>query len=108
MSATVFTVLCVQKSGYWFAQCLDHNIAAEGSTLEEARENWARLFESHLRVAEKLKQEPFTNIGDVPEEYIELYREKIEVGKQEPVPLQMPVTGHKDINITNAARAVFV
>ena len=58
MSGTVLTVLCVQKSGYWFVQCLDHNIAAEGSTLEEARENWAKLFESHLRVAEKLKQEP--------------------------------------------------
>ncbi|MDE3001325.1 MAG: hypothetical protein OXU79_19795 [Gemmatimonadota bacterium] len=72
MSATVFTVLCVQKSGYWFAQCLDHNIAAEGSTLEEARENWARLFESHLRVAKKLKQKPFTNIGEVPDKYIDL------------------------------------
>ena len=108
MSATVFTVLCVQKSGYWFAQCLDHNIAAEGSTIEEARENWAKLLESHLRVAKKLKQEPFTNIGEVPEKYIELYREKCEVEKQEPVPLQMTVTDHKDAYITNAARAVFV
>ena len=108
MSSTVFTVLCVQESGYWFAQCLDHNIAAEGSTIEEARENWARLFESHLRVARKLKREPFTNIGEVPEKYKELYKEECEVEKQEPVPLQIAVTDHKDVNITNAARAVFV
>lgn len=108
MSATVFTVLCVQKSGYWFAQCLDHNIAAEGSTLEEARENWAELFESHLRVAKKLKREPFTDIGEVPEKYIELHEEKCEVEKQEPVPLRITVTDRKDVNITNATRAVFV
>lgn len=108
MSATVFTVLCVQKSGYWFAQCLDHNIAAEGSTIEEARENWAKLFDSHLRVAEKLKIEPFTNIGEVPERYIELHREKCEVEKQVPVPLQMTVNDHKDVILTDAARAVFV
>ena len=108
MSATVFTVLCVQKSGYWFAQCLDHNIAAEGSTIEEARENWAKLLESHLRVAKKLKQEPFTNIGEVPERYKQLYREKCEVEKQEAVPLRTTVTDHKDVILTDAARAVFV
>lgn len=108
MSATVLTVLFVQQSGYWFAQCLDHNIAAEGLTVEEARENWAKLFESHLRVAEKLEQEPFTNIGEVPEKYKKLYREKCEVGKQEPVRLQLPVVGNNNLNINNAAQAVFV
>lgn len=108
MSSTVFTVLCVQKSGYWFAQCLDHNIAAEGSTIEEARENWAKIFESHLRVARRLKQKPFTNIGEVPKKYKRLYKEKCEVEKQEPVPLRMTVTDHENVNITNAARAVFV
>lgn len=108
MSGTVFTVLCVQKSGYWFVQCLDHNIAAEGSTLEEARENWAELFESHLRVAKKLRQEPFTNIGEVPEKYRALYREKCEVEKQEPGPLRTTVPDHMDVDLTNAARAVFV
>ena len=108
MSATVFTVLCVQKSGYWFAQCLDHNIAAEGSNIEEAKENWTQLFKSHLRVAKKLRQEPLTNIGEVPGKFKELYREKCDVEKQEPVPLQMTVTDHQDVNLTNTARAVFV
>ena len=60
-----------EPSGIWVAQALEHNIAAQGGTVEEATVAFERTVEGYLRLDAKLGREPLSVLK--PPAYIEEY-----------------------------------
>lgn len=67
-------VLVMQESGYYVAQCLEYDIAAQAKTFEELKDIFVRTFVFHIIIASKRGEEPFINIGIAPKYYFDRYK----------------------------------
>ncbi|WP_375568786.1 hypothetical protein ABWH92_12380 [Ahrensia marina] len=62
-------VVIVQDGDLYFAQCLEVNIAAQGTTRDEAMERLRIAFNAEARE----RGETIFDLGPAPEEYVRMY-----------------------------------
>ena len=62
-------VLFIKEGGAWVAQCLEHDIAAQGKTFTEAEEAWERTFLGQILLDVKQGKEPLAGIKPAPKSY---------------------------------------
>ena len=58
----------------WAAQCLEYDIAAQGKTIDEAKESFKRTFVGQIMVDVHFGHQPLQGIEKAPEEYWEQFR----------------------------------
>ena len=68
ISAIVF-----QDGGWWAAQCLEYDLAAQARTLSDLRYELQRVIATHVAASEALGQEPFENLKPAPQKYWDMY-----------------------------------
>lgn len=81
-------VIVFPEGNYLVAQCLEHDIAAQGTNMQELREAFAQTFFGHIKLAIDHNQKPFANLGKAPSRYWKLW----ETGNEfkEPLSLKAP------------------
>ena len=70
ISAVVF-----EEEGWWCAQCLEYDVAAQAATLLDLRVELERVLTSHAALAAELKRDPFFGLEKAPQKFWEMYRE---------------------------------
>lgn len=69
-------VVLFQEEGQWVAQCLEYDIAAQGTTIDEAQNEWARTFKGYIALSEENNVEPLQGVPKAPD----FYEEEFDVG----------------------------
>ena len=57
----------------WIAQCLEHDIAAQGATFAGAKDAFARAVAAQIAVAVHHGEEPLATFEPAPQQYWELF-----------------------------------
>jgi hypothetical protein len=73
-----FTVVFVREGEYWIAQALEYDIAAQGSTQENAKRAFEYAFMGQLQLDHKLKREPFSTLAQAPQRYWDIFAAFVE------------------------------
>lgn len=76
-------VLFIREGEAWVAQCLEHNIAAQGKTLHEAEATFGRTLVGQLLLDSRRGKQPLQGIKPAPSVYWRKFEEGIEL-KVEP------------------------
>lgn len=75
-----------QEVGWWVAQCLEHDIAAQARTKEALLQELERLLIGYILVGRKKGRLPFEGMPPAPRRYWEMY-ERANPVEMEPLPL---------------------
>ena len=75
----VLNVLLMKEDGIWSAQCLEHNIAAQGSTINEAISELARTIIGELVLRAAEGAEGLNDIPRAPDMYWTMFGESVPV-----------------------------
>lgn len=67
-------VILFQEEGEWVAQCLEYDIAAQGSTIDEAQNGWSHTFKGYIALSEENGVEALHGVPEAPN----FYKEKFE------------------------------
>ena len=78
-------VLLVREGDVWVAQCLDYDIAAQGATISDAKEAFARTFGGQVAVDLHHKVEPLQGFGPAPQEYWDLFTSGERLADPQPI-----------------------
>ena len=78
-----------QQSGAWVAQALEHDIAAHGSSIEEAKTAFEQTVLGYFRLDAKYRREPLASLRPAPEAFWEAWK-RVVTKQTEPLPLSDP------------------
>lgn len=73
----------IQEGDLWSIQCLDFDIAAQGRTIDEAKDRFEKTFLGQIELDIKEKREPFSGVEKAPQEFWEMF-EKTEPACNDP------------------------
>lgn len=62
-------LLLFQELGEWVAQCLEYDIVAQGSTIDEVQNSWTHMFLGHIALSEENKVELMHGVPISPKIY---------------------------------------
>lgn len=85
------SVLLLMEEGMWVAQCLNYDIAAQGKTLEAAKEAFARTFAGQVCVDLHHNVEPLSAFPPAPAEYWNQFKGAERL--RDPQPILVPTEG---------------
>jgi len=66
-------VLVLQEGDYWVAQCLEHDVAAQGKTPKQLAHALNSALVGHAAIAQLHREKFFENMSPAPKFYHELY-----------------------------------
>lgn len=70
----ILSVLFFQEHGFWVAQSLERNIAAQGRTFDAARIAFERTVHGHLLLDAKANREPLSTLQPAPQHFWEVWK----------------------------------
>ena len=89
------SVLIFKESGWWVAQCLEYDIAAQARTLKDVQYEFQRVFLGRIFAAQELGIDPFEGIPPAPDEYRRIVKDasktlRVELRPIENFPVNIP------------------
>lgn len=86
MKMTRIRAVLFEDSGWWCAQCLEYDIAAQARTVPELHDELERVLRAQALVSSELGQEPFAGLPPAPQQFVKMYErarfEVVESGAQ--------------------------
>ena len=79
------SVLLLREGEAWVAQCLDYDIAAQGKTIAEAKDAFARTFAGQVFVDLNHNVEPLHGFSPAPQEYWEQFEKGERLKDRQPI-----------------------
>src|SRR5437764_14629923 len=90
------TLLALKEDHTWVLQCLEHDIAAQGPSTEEAENAFERTFAGQVLLDLEAKKKPLEDVPKAPQHYWEMFRNAKRL--DETFPLYIPdVPADKDM-----------
>jgi hypothetical protein len=90
LAAFRISAVLFQEGGWWSAQCLEYDIAAQAKTLPALRYELQRVLISHIIVSEELGCKPFEGLDSAPQKYWDMFEEaKLRV-ESDDLPFRLP------------------
>lgn len=83
-------VVLICDQGLWVAQCLEHDIAAQGKSIKAAMRTFSKLFAGQVFLDIENGKEPLEDFTPAPVEYWEMLEEASPL--KTPTPIKMPPT----------------
>ncbi len=81
-------VLVRWEDGAYVARCVEHDIAAEGATVEEAKRAFGEAIIRHVLAARQFEQPLFAGVGAPPPDVKAAWDQTVQAGvKPEPLPI---------------------
>lgn len=86
-------VLLLKEDDLWVAQCLEYDIAAQGPTVDAAKEAFVRAFAAQIAVALHHGEEPLATFGPAPRYYWDRFSEAQRLAEpiRIPDPIETPI-----------------
>ncbi len=81
-------VLILREGDGWAAQCLEFDLAAQGSTVREAQDAFERVFQLQIALDKQDNKMPFEGLKRAPDSYWDRAREAMRLGER--IPLRAP------------------
>jgi hypothetical protein len=81
--------LAALPEGWWVAQCLQYDLAAQAKSLRDLLYELERTLVGHVVVSEEKGLEPFEHLPAAPQMYRDMFAEAIELKHQE-IPFRVP------------------
>ena len=89
--AVSINAVIFREGRHWIAQGLQHDVCAQGDTLDEVHAAFAQQLIATAAIALELGEEPFTNIDRAPDQYWEMFgRSRITMEAESPATTQQP------------------
>lgn len=79
------SVLLLKEGETWVAQCLEHDVAAQGDSIDEALDNFGAVFAGHVTLDVKEGREPLADVPQAPSLYWEHYKKGQRLDKTLPI-----------------------
>jgi len=70
----VVRVLLIQEGSSWAAQCLEYDIAAQGNSIDDAKNAFEKTFLGQIALDVKENREPFEGIEQAPQDFWEMFK----------------------------------
>lgn len=67
------SVLFIQREGFWVAQALERDLAAQGRTLDETKRAFEQTLIGQILFDKQQGREPLAHLGPAPERYREIF-----------------------------------
>jgi hypothetical protein len=83
----ILRVLFTQEGDLWAAQCIDHDIAAQGKTIGEAKQVFERTIIGQILRDIKDGREPLAAFPPAPKSYREKFDQAEELADKRPIQL---------------------
>jgi hypothetical protein len=83
-------VVIFKDAGYFVAQCLEHDIGAQASSLDVLRGRFAATFEAERTESLARTGEEFGGIGPAPQMYFDLWEKS---AREAQAPMKVPADG---------------
>jgi hypothetical protein len=81
-------LLIFKEDGWWIAQCLDYDIAAQARTLPDVQYEIQRVLVGRISMAKKLSIDPFEGLAPAPEGYLKMFKDTNKSFKLEMKPVR--------------------
>lgn len=78
------SVLLFQEGNLWVAQGLEHDIAAQGATIGDAKRSFERVFVGQILVDIHHDKEPLSGIQAAPKKYWDMFEHGERLGDRRP------------------------
>ena len=80
---TYLSVLFIRQGDYWVAQALEHDIAAQGASLQLTQRTFEETLSGQIALDRKFGREPLKHLPPAPREYWDAFEaaDKREVAK---------------------------
>jgi Fe-S-cluster formation regulator IscX/YfhJ len=75
-------LILMREGDSWVAQCLEHDLAAQGKTINETLKRWLCTACAHLDEDNKRGNEPFSGLDAAPAYYWTLWNDSRRYGEQ--------------------------
>ena len=69
----LFRVVVFRGNHHWVAQCLEVNLAAQGSDFDELAERFANTIKAHIELSREKGVEPFSRLPQAPDKYWKMW-----------------------------------
>ncbi len=90
-------VLLLKDGEFWVAQCLEFDLAAQGSTIAEAQQSFVRTFVMQALVDSQAGKQPFADFKPAPAWYAMRYDEAQEQEFARPLSLDPAVSAFRAV-----------
>ncbi len=70
----IIKVLLIQKDTLWSVQCLEYDIAAQGKTIDEAKDAFEKTFLGQISLDINENRKPFEGIEKAPQEFWDMFK----------------------------------
>lgn len=71
------TVLFVREGDFYVAQALEHDIAAQGSSIQKAKEAFEHAFVGRILLDRRMKREPLSTLGRAPQRFWAIFTDLV-------------------------------
>ena len=97
-NVTVSVVLIEEGNGWWSAQCLEYDIAAQAKSIADVLYEMEKTLISHIAVNEAAGIDPFEEMPSAPQKYWDMFqRARIQVyWQRQPFRVPTPVRHRLD------------
>ena len=85
----------------WIAQAIDHDIAAHGADIDEAKRAFIHTVEGYVMLADKHNQEPLANLKPAPQPFRDIWNrlaEESRVERMAPAAFMLPVVTYDTVS----------
>lgn len=86
------SILLLQEDGIWVAQCLQKDIASQGSTIENAISSFERTFVGQVILDLKDNKSPLEDIQQAPNRFFETFNKLENQRLMTKRPIHLPIT----------------
>jgi hypothetical protein len=74
------SIVILLEEGTWVAQCLEFDVAAQGTSLDAVLASWQRAFVNQAAANIELGKDPMQDVPRAPSHYFEKFREARPLG----------------------------
>jgi hypothetical protein len=69
-----------QGERYWVAQCLEIDIATQGSDFDQLAERFERALQAHIEISRERDADPFTCLPPAPDRHWDKWPDVVQAG----------------------------
>lgn len=91
MKSQTIRILCAEDrdSGWWSAQCLEYDLAAQAKTFHDLVYEIQRVVAVHVMASKAIGVEPFVNLKAAPASFWQIFDELKDDAKKEVSPITL-------------------
>lgn len=81
----LLNVLIFQQGPFWVAQCLEHDINSQGTSIDQALDRLECILSISMEIDAEENKEPLKDIPPAPAKYMKMFLKAVRLDKRQPI-----------------------